>query len=182
MADIIIIHGAYGSPEENWVPWLRQRLESQGNRVFVPGFPTPEDQTLENWLAVFDDYAGYMGEDTILIGHSLGAAFILTVLEKHPAKAAFLVAGFAQPLGIRRFDCINRTFVEKDFDWKDIKDNCSNFCLLHSDDDPYVSLEKAKFLADKLGKKLIVVEGAGHFNKNSGYERFDLLLGMVKSL
>lgn len=41
MANVIIIHGAYGNPEENWFPWLKKELEKLDCRVFVPKFPTP---------------------------------------------------------------------------------------------------------------------------------------------
>jgi len=40
MANIFIIHGAYGNPDENWIPWLKTELEKLGNRVFVPKFPS----------------------------------------------------------------------------------------------------------------------------------------------
>ena len=79
----VIIHGAYGNPSENWIPWLRESLEKLGE-VIVPEFPTPEGQSLENWRNVFDS----SDENTILIGHSLGPAFILDILERNKAKAA----------------------------------------------------------------------------------------------
>jgi predicted alpha/beta hydrolase family esterase len=46
MANIFIIHGSYGNPDENWFPWLKKELEQEGHKVFVPKFPTPEDQSL----------------------------------------------------------------------------------------------------------------------------------------
>ena len=52
-----IIHGAYGDPEENWFPWLKTKLEGLGHQVFVPKFPTPENQTLNNWFNVFNKYS-----------------------------------------------------------------------------------------------------------------------------
>ena len=41
MANIFIIHGTEGYPEENWFPWLKKELEQKGHIVFVPQFPTP---------------------------------------------------------------------------------------------------------------------------------------------
>ena len=32
--NFIIIHGIYGHPEENWFPWLKNKLEGMGYEVF----------------------------------------------------------------------------------------------------------------------------------------------------
>ena len=76
-----MIHGAYGSPDENWFPWLKKSLESLGYEVVIPKFPTPAGQTLTNWTKVFKPYLSEIDEDSIFIGHSLGPAFIMSILE-----------------------------------------------------------------------------------------------------
>ncbi|MCG2724381.1 alpha/beta hydrolase [archaeon] len=119
----------------------------------------------------------------MVIGHSLGCAFLLNVLEKanKPVKSAFLVAGFVSAINNPKLDAINRSFWDKKFDWKKIKSNCRNFIVYHSDNDPYVSLEKGNELAEQLGSSLKIIKNAGHFNKNSGYLKFDMLLEDVKN-
>lgn len=183
-ANYFIIHGAYGSAEENWFPWLRDELEEKGFQVFVPNFPTPDGQTLENWMKVFDEYGHYLNEETVLIGHSIAVAFILNVLERlqKPVKACFLVAGFVDFLGDAELDLINKSFTDRDFDWLKIKENCKNFHIYYSDNDPYVPLEKAQMLSYKLGVDLRLVEGAGHFNHAAGYDKFELLLKDILAL
>ncbi|MBU0460726.1 MAG: alpha/beta hydrolase [Nanoarchaeota archaeon] len=171
----IIIHGAYGNPEENWFPWLKEKLEEQGHEVFIPKFPTPENQTLEEWMKVFSAYE--VDEKTILIGHSLGVPFILSLLEKFKAKSCFLVAGFCT-LPENQFKEGMRTF-EKDFDYQKIKDNCRKFYIYHSDNDPYVPLEKGKDLAERLGAKFSLVKDAGHLNEKAGYLQFYKLLADI---
>ena len=52
MKNAIIIHGTYGNPDENWFPWLKIELEKIGYQVYVPTFPTPENQNLEAWLKI----------------------------------------------------------------------------------------------------------------------------------
>lgn len=120
MANIFIIHGVGGHPQENWFMWLKKELEMHEHNVFVPQFPTPEKQTLSNWLAVIEEYKELLTPDTILVGHSLGVPFILNVLEKYPAKAAVLVAGFVGKAG-NQFDEFMKTFARKSFDWQRIK-------------------------------------------------------------
>jgi uncharacterized protein len=180
MANILIIHGAYGNPEENWFPWLKKELEERGHRVIVPKFPTPENQTLENWLKIFKDYKKYLNTEAIMIGHSLGCSFILNVLENldEPIKAVFLVAGWTGLLN-DPLDKINQTFVDKKFDWDRIKKNCTKFVLFNSANDPYIPIELGKKLAMDSGGELVIVENAGHFNRKAGYIKFDLLLERI---
>ena len=58
MTNVFIFHGTGGYPEENWFPWLKRELESLDCKAIVPQFPTPQNQTLENWLKVFEQYKG----------------------------------------------------------------------------------------------------------------------------
>ena len=181
MTNIVIIHGTYGHPKENWFPWLKSELEKLDCRVFVPKFPTPKNQSLENWLKVFEEYKQYLDENSIVIGHSLGPAFLLNIIEKvdKPIKAAFFVSGFTGLLN-HPIDKINKSFVDKSFDWQGIRQNCPKFFVFHSDNDPYVPLEKSKEFAKNLGVSVILVKNAGHFNEKAGYTKFDLLLNKIK--
>ena len=54
--------------------------------------------------------------------------------------------------------------------------------MFHSDNDPYVPLEKAKELAQNLGTEVTIVQGAGHFNENGGYTKFPLLLEKMREV
>lgn len=182
MTTIIIVHGTGGNPNGNWFPWLKSELEKLGCRVFVPKFPTPENQSLPNWLDVFNGYEQYLDEDSIVVGHSIGPAFLLSVLEKlnHPIKAAFFVAGFTGLLNNSRFDELIKTFVTKSFNWITIKKNCNKFYVINSENDPYVPIEDGKTLAEKLGTELISLKNAGHINEEAGYKEFSFLLDKIK--
>lgn len=182
MTTIIIIHGAFGHPQENWFPWLKEELENLDCKVFVPKFPTPEGQSLENWLNSFKDHEKFIDKSTILVGHSIGVAFVLRLLEKYKVKAALLIAGFIGKLNYPEVNDINSTFFEKPFDWNKIKENCKNIFVISSDNDPYIPLEKTYELAEKLGVKPTIVHNAGHFNEKAGYTRFSFLLEKIKEL
>jgi len=188
MTNVFIFHGAEGSPEENWFPWLKKELQYKKCNVIVPRFPTPEGQTLENWLKVFEESieeANLNREDleqAILIGHSVGGLFMLSLLEKYKIKAAFFVASFPGLPG-NRFDEGMKTFappIRADFDWQKIQTNCHRFFVYHGDNDPYVGLGTAQKLARNLHAKLQLVKGAGHFNGSAGYLKFPLLLEEIK--
>jgi len=180
---VVIIHGAYGSPEENWFPWLRTRLEEMNVKAIVPRFPTPEHQLLSSWLRILDQEVGEYDEDTIAVGHSLGPALILRKLEelKRPICAAYLVSGFLGRIGQPAFDDLNANFFVEPFDWKVIRSNSKKFYVYNSDNDPYVPLSKGQELASNLGVELRIVHGGGHINKAAGYTEFPRLLEDIKA-
>lgn len=181
-----IIHGAYGNPEENWFPWLKEELEKLSYEVFTPPLPTPKHQHLEMWLEKVEQYRRSWGDkDTLFIGHSIGAAFVLRMLMSHigePIKASFLVAGFISELGDPKFDKLNASFLTNPFDWEEIKRNCQQFFVYHSDNDPYVPLEKGEELASKLVIEVTLIKEAGHFNEDAGYTSFEKILDDIKKL
>ena len=184
MTRFFIVHGAYGNPEENWIPWLKKELEKIGHEVNVPKFPTPDDQTLDNWLQVFKPYNKLIDQDTIFIGHSLGPTFILNILQRinTKIKAAFLISAVSDMLGNKQFDKINHTFFEKGFNWKKIKKNCGTFVLINSTNDPYIPMELGKRLAQNLDISLILLKDAGHINKAAGFIEFNFLLEKIKEV
>jgi predicted alpha/beta hydrolase family esterase len=184
MTNVFIIHGTHGCPEENWFPWLQVKLEKLGCHVSVPRFPTPEGQTLEAWFTVFEKYLEFYNVETILIGHSLGGAFALRVLEKYPTKikSAYIVAS---PCGIvpsdfPGADLTDLPFVGHPFNWKVIQERASSFHVFHSDNDPYIDIKNSEETASKLGTEVILVPQAGHFNAKAGYTEFEALLDLVK--
>ncbi|MBU1151526.1 alpha/beta hydrolase [Patescibacteria group bacterium] len=178
MSRFFIIHGVGGHPGENWFPWLKSELEKQGEEVIIPQFPTPKNQTLDNWLKVMENYE--ITPDSTLIGHSLGVPFVLNLIEKHPVKSAYLVAGFYGIAG-NEFDESMKTFAQRDFDWEKIRQNCKDFTVFHSDNDPYIKIEKAYELADKLHITPQILKGAGHINSSAGYNSFQELLDAITS-
>ena len=182
MTSIFIFHGTGGYPEENWFPWLKQELEKLDCNAIVPKFPTPENQSLESWLKILNNSKQFFTEDTILVGHSLGGAFLLRVIERSNVnfKAAFIVAA---PIGIspiKNYESDRLFLGNFEFDWKKIKSHCRKFFVFYSDNDSYVSLGNGEKLAKHLNAGLTFIPNSGHFNKSAGYTKFDLLLEKIK--
>jgi len=181
---VVIIHGAYGSPEENWFPWLKQELQALGHHVIVPQFPTPEGQHIDKWLEILDKEIGNYDEDLLMVGHSLGPALILRKLEMldKPIRASFLVSAFLGKLGLPDFDPINANFFDKPFNWRKIRRNCLEFFIYNSDNDPYDPLEHGHRIAKHLNTSLNILHNAGHINASAGYVKFEKLLDDIKAL
>ena len=182
MTNVLIIHGSYGHPKENWFPWLKSELEKLDCNVFVPKFPTPKNQKLDTWLKVIKDYDQYLDKRSIVVGHSMGCALILRKLElsKTLVKSVFLVGGFTKDLWNGKYSKIIDTFFAKPFDWKEIKQKTKNFVIYQSDNDPLVPISMGKEIAKNLKGELIIVKNAGHFNEESGYKKFEALLEKIK--
>lgn len=173
---VFLIHGAYGSPNGNWFPWVKNELEKENQEVIVPEFPTPKNQNLKKWMEIFEPYFNQIKEDSLFVGHSLGCAFLLAVLERIKVKKTIFIAGFLGEIGNPDFDEINKTFTKREFNWEKIKRNCKEFKILYSDNDPYVHEEKAFQIAQELGIEPTLIENGGHFNKDAGFLEFPQLI------
>jgi predicted alpha/beta hydrolase family esterase len=180
MANVILIHGTAGNPDETFHPWLKKELQKKGCKVYAPFFPTPIGQNLDNWMKEFKPYLKYMGKDTVIVGRSLGVPFILRLLEKSKVncKAAFLVAGFCSDIGLYEVRKLIDTFVDPPFNWKRIQENCGKFFVYNSENDSYVPVENAEELAKNVYSPVIWVKGAGHFVT----KKFPLLLKDMNSV
>lgn len=171
---VLIVHGANGYPTENWFSWLRDELNARDYNAIVPQFPLGDQQTLDTWLETSRQYAEYLTPDSVLVGHSLGAPFVLRLLERYPVRAAYLVAGYAE-LCCNEFDTINESFIGNGFDWQAIYDHCKQITVFHSQTDPYISQDAAIRLATRTNAKLEWFPEAGHFNTATGYTTFPKL-------
>ncbi len=178
-----IIHGTAGYPEENWFPWLKEKLKEFNYTVFVPQFPTPQNQDPEHWFAVFKQYEKYLDNNTIIIAHSGGCAFLLRLLESLQVKIKTAVF-VAPPLGIMPIKYIeaDRPFLKQPFDWNKIRESSQNFLVFHSTDDPFICIANGETLAKELNVNLIKLDNAGHFNAKAGYLQFELLLERLKPM
>ena len=176
---VIVLHGAHGGPDTNWFPWLQAALGAQGIEVVRPRFPTPQGQSLEAWLRAYDLAVGSLpSARTFLVGHSLGAAFALRLVERatKPFDGLFLAAGFIGALGLPDYDSINQSFFAEPFDWAGIRERKGRAGRCWAgDDDPYVPLPRSQEVADQLGTPLEIVSGGGHLNSETRFDAFPQL-------
>lgn len=134
---VIVLHGAHGGPDTNWLPWLpwlpwlHAELNAKSIEVLRPRFPTPQGQSLEAWLKAYDCAVEPLpAAPTILVGHSLEAAFALRLVERaaKPFDGLFIAAGFIGALGLPDYDSINQSFFAKSLDWSGIQERRGRAC------------------------------------------------------
>src|SRR3989344_146874 len=74
----IIIHGCPSNAEEkveNWIPWLKKELFSKKIITETPLMPRAWEPNYETFKKEFEK--NKVTENTILIGHSCGCAFLV---------------------------------------------------------------------------------------------------------
>ena len=180
---VLIVHGTKGGPDINWFPWLKKELEDKGHTVSLPRFPTPENQSFDSWLAIAEQHLKNIDPaNTILVGHSSGAAFVLRLAERTPTPfhALFAVCPFVDDIGIPEYNALNASFLHHDFDWGKIKRGAQKFVLFAGDNDPYVPSACAEKVARHLSAPLHIIKNGGHLNGESGFHAFDALLRDMK--
>lgn len=57
------------------------KISEAGIKVVIPSMPDIDHPDFINWLPFFSEAVGEVGEDDILVGHSIGRATVLRFLE-----------------------------------------------------------------------------------------------------
>jgi predicted alpha/beta hydrolase family esterase len=184
MKQALILHGTDAGPASNWFTWLKEQLEQDGYKVWLPQLPNsdkPNTKTYNQFLLANKGFE--FNNETIIIGHSSGAVEVLSLLQHLPegkkVKEVFLVSAFRDDLG---WDALKDLFTEP-FDFGTIRTKADKFIFLHSDNDPYCPIEHAEYLAEQVGGELIVKSRQGHFNTeiSEKYKAFPELLEIIKN-
>ncbi len=179
MIKAAIVHGTLGSPVGNWFPWLAGELNVLGVRTIVPAMPTPENQSLINWRAAFLEQVGELDESSILIGHSVGALFLLRLLERMEQRIActVLVAPLIGDIGNPTYDKLNSSFlIGAGFNWQNVRSKGGSIHIFCGENDPYVPLIQPLEVAKQLEINPNIIKNGGHLNSEAGFNSFELLL------
>lgn len=184
---VFIIHGYQSNPKDCWFPWLKKELAKRGYKVFVPRMPNPARPEKSSWVEELKRVVGIPDENTVLVGHSLGAITILryieTLKQNQKIGGAVFVAGRA--MGRKtfggRYGKIS-SFFQSPINWRKIKRRCKKFTGIYSTDDPVVSTENGRLLKRKLGAKLILARNKGHFSRSDKVYKLPVALSAVADI
>ena len=111
--------------------------------------------------------------DTVMVGHSGGAALLLALLEHIDATVdqAILVAGYCT-----RPNTQDEPVLQDTYDWAAIRASVRDLYFINSRDDPYgCDAEQGRSMFDQLGGTQII-RNDGHFGDiDQPFETFELL-------
>ena len=176
MNNYFIIHGSYGNPYKNWIPYLKSQLSKRKLNCIVPSFTTPYKQDYESWNTILMSYLkiGYITEDTTFITHSLGGIFLVKFLIDNKIKVKRIIH-----IQFDKDNSLYDSFYMKDECLIKICDLCDEIICVYSDNDPYIPMEKAESFADMIKGQKVVINNAGHFNEKYGYKEFKEILEYI---
>lgn len=166
---VFIVHGWGGDPEEGWFPWFKKELEGRGFEVIIPSMPNSDNPVIEEWVEHFGKTVGEPDQKTYLVGHSIGCQTIMRYLEKLPEASrvggvVFIAGWFTLSNLEPEEEPIAKPWLETPINCEKIKQHLDKFVAIFSDDDPYVSAANQTLFAEKLGAKVIMEHGKGHFS------------------
>ncbi|MEU7754962.1 alpha/beta hydrolase [Micromonospora sp. NPDC049171] len=168
----IIFHGTGGNPDVCWYRWLAGRLAARGYTVEVPHLPDLNVEPIATFLPKVLG-AHRFDEDTVLVGHSGGAAFLLALLEhvEVTVAQAILVAGYCTPPNTSA-----EPVLQQSYDWAAIRSHVRDISFINSRQDPYGCDDRqGRAMFERLGGTQIVRDD-GHFGDyDQPYDQFDLL-------
>ena len=169
MKTAIILHGMpfeeeyynseISSPSNtHWLSWLQQQLIVNKILAQTPEFPEPYKPVYEKWCEVFEQFK--VDKDTILVGHSCGAGFLLRWLSENKINVGkvVLVAPWIDPEKE-----LQTNFFDFEID-KELLSRVESLCVFVSSDDYKVILDSVKIITEQLPQIAVKnFEGKGHF-------------------
>ncbi len=157
MKNAIIIHGKpskkeYYDPDQasssnyHWFPWLQKQLVVHDIFAQTPEIPNAWQPNYEIWTKEFERYE--LTPETILVGHSCGAGFLVRYLSEHKdlkVGKVVLVAPWIDPFR----DEDTGSFFDFEID-PNLAERASGVTIFNSDDDDHSVHETVKFIREKV--------------------------------
>ncbi|MCE5293787.1 MAG: alpha/beta hydrolase [Chlamydiales bacterium] len=173
----IFIHGNGGSsPNDNWFPYLKVELEKLGVEVIAKQFPDAVLARSSYWLPFLDSLQP--DEHTFIVGHSSGAIAAMRYAETHKILGSALIGTYYTDLDIPAET--QSGYFDAPWNWETIKKNQSWIIQFAGTNDPWIPIEEARMVRDKLATEYHESDG-GHFGGDCNKTTFPELLEALKS-
>ncbi|XP_005992975.1 serine hydrolase RBBP9 [Latimeria chalumnae] len=175
----VIVPGNGGGNVEycNWYGWAKKQLNKVPNfQCLLKNMPDPITARESIWLPFMESELK-CDEETVIIGHSSGAAAAMRYAETHKVYAIVLVSAYTSDLG----DANEREsgYFSRPWQWENIKSNCCCIVQFGSTDDPFLPWKEQQEAADGLGAELHKFTDKGHFQNTEFSELIDVVQKML---
>ena len=180
----IIIHGCPSDEEKamnsetrtydkHWIPWIKKELSSKGIKTETPLMPKPWKPDYNRFKCEFEKYK--VTEDTVLVGHSCGSAFLVRWLGETKQKISKLI--LVAPWKIPDENDEDRIAFYTYLIDKTIKSRVKKIVMFTADDEEDDGKKSVEIFHKSLGGKVIELKGHGHYTLGDmGTEEFPELL------
>ncbi len=163
---LLIVPGLGGSDENHWQSYWLKKYENS-IRVIQDDWNAPQ---LDNWLSKLNDTIQKLETPTILVAHSLAVSLVAhwdTLYNNSNIKGTLLVA----PADV---DSEKYTpDVVRNFAPMPLKKISIPAIVVASENDPYGSIERAKYFAKKWNSDFVNIGLKGHINSESNLEYWE---------
>ena len=162
--------------DKYWIPWLKKKLTLRGIKTETPLMPKPWYPDYQSFKKKFEKYE--VNDNSVLIGHSCGCAFLLRWMgdTKQKIKKLILVTPWKIPDGE---DKIKKLFYEYPID-KTIKSRVQGIVMFTADNEEKDGKKSLEIFHKSLEGKIIELKGRGHYTVGDmGTEKFPELLKEV---
>jgi predicted alpha/beta hydrolase family esterase len=183
MKNAVIIHGCSSAPEESkeypenkhWMPWIQKQLIARGTPTAASLMPESWAPDYEKWKAEFEKQD--VNEETTLIGHSCGCAFLVRWLGDSKRKIDKLI--LVAPWKIGTSSDAKKKFYDYPID-ETITQRVNKIVMFTADNEHPDGKRSLAMFKRALGGAVIELKGRGHYTgEDMKTEEFPELLAEV---
>jgi predicted alpha/beta hydrolase family esterase len=166
MPHLLIITGLNDSGQGHWqFFWLKKFFNS--SKVIQDNWSKPK---CEKWLKRLTESINKLDKPTILVAHSLGVSLVMHWISKYnnPNIIGALLVAPADVNSPKHTPSFLRNFAPIPLTKLSFPS-----IVVCSENDPYITLERAQFLSEKWGSTFINIGQKGHINSTSNLGYWD---------
>lgn len=171
---VLNLPGLWNSGPEHWQSHWERLAPAVFRRVVQRDWERP---AAADWILALEEAAAREGQGVVLAAHSLACALVARWAQstRTPIRGALLVAPS---------DVESPYYPEGPTGFSPMPLQKLPFAtvVVSSDDDPYVSVLRARAFATAWGSRLIEVKGLGHLNSASRLGEWPLGLSLLREL
>ena len=145
--------------DNHWIPWTKNEVIANNIPTETPMMPEPWSPVYEKFKSKFEQ--GNINENTILIGHSCGCAFLVRWLGETKRKIFKLIL-----VAPWKINDDNEAFREAFYTYpidETIKERVGGIAMFTSDNEEDAGKESLKIFNQALGGEVIELRGRGHY-------------------
>ncbi|XP_024299438.1 serine hydrolase RBBP9 [Oncorhynchus tshawytscha] len=172
-AIIVPGNGAGDVERSNWYGWAKKQINKIPDvTCLLSNMPDPVTARESIWLPFIQEEL-QCDEETVIIGHSSGAAAAMRYAETHNVFGLILVGAYTSDLGDENER--ESGYFSRPWEWEQMRRNVGHIVQFGSTDDPFLPWEEQQAVAEGLGAVLHKYTDRGHFQNTQFPELIDAM-------